>query len=239
MDELSREEVNEVLDRAVIELLEAAGVQAPPVDAIQLAQRHLGMTVCLDRTQQQRGRAHRVDGRKQIFLREEPTEERQQWTVAHEIGEIFKADLLRRLGVPPDETRPMSGESLANLFASHLLVPTFWLRSDAPAMGFDLLELKKRYATASHEVIAWRLIDLPSPCIVTIVDNNHVQRRRSNALRVRKELHPVELACQRYVHSHGEPHVLSKDGWTVQGWPVHRSSWEREILRSVVEVLES
>jgi hypothetical protein len=234
MDELSREEVIEVIDRAVTELLESAGVLAPPVDAIRLAQCHLGMTVTLDGNQRNRAR-----GRRPILLPVEPTEERQQWTGAHEIGEHFKADLLRRLSVPPDETRPMSGESLANLFASHLLVPAVWLRSDAPALGFDLLELKKRYSTANHEIIAWRLIDLPSPCIVTVVDNNHVQRRRSNTLRVRKELHPVELACQHYIHSHGEPHVVSKDGWTVQGWPVHRSGWEREILRSVVEVLES
>jgi Zn-dependent peptidase ImmA (M78 family) len=229
MDELSHEEVHDVVDRTVTELLAAAGVQAPPVDTIQMARGHLGMTVSLDRAKQ------RPRGRKQIVLREEPTEEQQQWTVAHEIGEHYKADLLRSLAVSRDESRPMSGESLANLFASHLLVPMLWFRSDAPALDFDLLELKKRYATASHEIIAWRLIDLPSPCIVTLVDNNHVQRRRSNAHRVRKELHPVELACQRYVHTHGEPHVVAKDGWTVQGWPVNRSGWEREILRSVVE----
>src|SRR5262245_61758920 len=116
-EELIREEVLEVVDRAVAELLEAAKVEAPPVDAIALAQRHLGMIVCLDRRQPQRGRAQRSGGRKQIFLRPEPSEERHQWTVAHEIGEHFKADLLARLGLEPGQTRAMSGESLANLFA--------------------------------------------------------------------------------------------------------------------------
>jgi hypothetical protein len=235
MDDLSREEVHETVDRAVEELLDGAGVVAPPVDAIQIAQRHLGMIVCLDRRQQQRGRAQRAAGRKQIFLRPEPCEERHQWTVAHEIGEHLKADLLARLGVEPGQTRSMSGESLANLFAHRLLVPTPWLRDDAPACDFDLPELKARYPTASHEVIAWRLLDLPHPCIITLVDNSHVHRRRSNAWPVRKELQPVEAECQRYVNYYSRPHGVSRDGWTVQGWPVHQPDWKREVLRSVVE----
>ena len=238
IEDLSREEVVAVVDRAVEELLGAAGLEGPPVDAIALAQRHLGMIVCLDRRQRQRGRAQRALGRRQIFLRPEPSEERHQWTVAHEIGEHVKADLLRRLGVEPEQTRAMIGESLANLFAHRLLVPTCWFRDDAPAQDYDLLELKKRYSTSSHEVVAWRLLDLPSPCIITVVDNDHVHRRRSNAWPVRRELHPVERQCQRYVSHHSRPHQLREAGWTVQGWPVHRPDWKREILRSVVEACE-
>jgi len=105
VDELSREEVTDAVDRSVQELLEAAGVQAPPVDAIALAQRQLGMVVCLDRRQEARGRAQRAAGRKQIFLRPEPSEERHQWTVAHEIGDHLKAALLQRLRVPPEQVR--------------------------------------------------------------------------------------------------------------------------------------
>jgi hypothetical protein len=235
IDDLSREEVHETVDRAVEELLDAAGVSAPPVDAIKIAQGHLGMIVCIDRRQQQRGRAQRAGGRKQIFLRPEPSEERHQWTVAHEIGEHFKADLLTRLGLEPGQTRAMSGESLANLFAQRLLVPAAWLRDDAPACDFDLPALKQRYATASHEVIAWRLLDLPHPCIITVVDNGRVHRRRSNSWPVRKELQPAEEECCRVVNKHGRPHVVRRDGWTVQGWPVHQAGWQREILRSVIE----
>ena len=92
------------------------------------------MIVCLDRRQPQRGRAQRVAGRKQIFLRPEPSEERHQWTVAHEIGEHFKADILARLSVEPGQTRAMSGESLANLFAHRLLVPAAWLARRRPGL---------------------------------------------------------------------------------------------------------
>jgi Zn-dependent peptidase ImmA (M78 family) len=231
----TREEVHDAVDRAVMELLESAGVAGPPVDAIAVAQGHLGMVVCLDRTQSQRGRAQRVAGRKQIFLRAEPSEERHQWTVAHEVGEHQKAELLRRLGIDPDQTRAMLGESLANLFADRLLVPTAWLADEGRACGFDLLELKGRFRTASHEVIAWRLLDLPEPCVITVVDNGQVHRRRSNAFRVGKELSEPERRCWQRVHAESRPHELNEGGWRVQGWPVHQADWKREILRGVPE----
>jgi Zn-dependent peptidase ImmA (M78 family) len=237
-EDLARDDVVATVDRMVEELLNAAGVEKPPVDTIRLAQGHLGMQICLDRRQPQRGRAQRAGGRKQIFLRPEPSEERHQWTVAHEIGEHFKVPLLERLGIEPQQTRVMAGESLANLFAYHLLVPSTWLTSDAPACDYDVLELKQLYRTASHEVVAWRLLDLPAPCIITIVDNEHIYRRRSNAWRVKRELTPAEQACQQYVHHHSRARVVRQDGWTVQGWPVHQADWKREILRSVVEADE-
>jgi Zn-dependent peptidase ImmA (M78 family) len=232
-DDLSREEVHGVIDRAVDELLEAAHVDRPPVDAVAIAQGHLGMHVVLDSRQPARGRAQRAAGQPQIFLRPEPTEERHQWTVAHEIGEHLKASFLARLGISPEETRAMAGESLANLFAHRLLVPTAWFGADAPAADYDLLELKERYRTASHEVIAWRFLDLPAPCIITIVDNDAITKRRSNAWKTRKELAPPEERCRRYVHERGKPRLVCVAGWTVQGWPVHQKDWQREILRSV------
>jgi predicted transcriptional regulator len=235
LEDIPREEVLAKIDRAVDELLRGAGVEGPPVNAIVLAQRHLGMVVCLDRTQQQRGRAQRASGRRQIFLRPEPTEERHQWTVAHEIGEHLKAALLPRLGLEPGQTPVMAGESLANLFAYRLLVPTCWFAADAPACGYDVPELKQRYRTASHEVVAWRCLDLPEPCIITVVDNGAIHRRRSNAWRVGRRLEPAEEQCQRYVHHYSRPKVVRAEGWTVQGWPVHQADWKREILRSVVE----
>jgi Zn-dependent peptidase ImmA (M78 family) len=237
-EELSREEVVATVDRMVDDLLAQAGLEAPPVDAIVLAQRHLGMVVCLDRRQPQRGRAQRADGRRQIFLKPEPTEERHQWTVAHEIGEHLKPELLTRLGVEPEQTRAMAGESLANLFAHHLLVPSCWFAADARALEYDVLELKKRYRTSSHEVIALRFLDLPEPCIVTVIDNEQVTRRKSNAWRVRRQLEPAEQACQRYVNHYSRPRVVRENGWTVQGWPVHKTDWKREILRSVIDADE-
>jgi IrrE N-terminal-like domain len=231
-DDFSCQDVLAIIDRSVDEILATAGIVEPPVDTIALARNHLGIEVYIDRSQPQRGRAQRSAGQKQIYLKPEPTEERQQWTVAHEIGEHLKPELLQRLGVEPDDARAMAGESLANLLAYHLLVPTAWFRADAPAANYDVLVLKKRYRTASHEVVAWRLLDLPEPCVVSIIDNGHVYRRRSNAWPVRRQLEPPEQQCQKYVNYHSKPAVVQKDGWTVHGWPVHQADWRREILRS-------
>ncbi len=224
-EDLSREEVHQAVDRLVDELLEKAGVTAPPVDALAIAQRRLGLVLRLDG-----GRR-----RGQVALRPEPTEEEHQWAAAHAVGEHLKPELLRRLDVPPEESRAMAGESLANLFAYRLLAPTAWFAGDARACGYELPELKERYRSAGHEVLAWRLLDLPEPCVITVLDNGHVQRRRSNAWRVRRELEPPEQECQRYVNHYSRPRVVRADGWTVQGWPVHRPDWKREILRSLFD----
>jgi Zn-dependent peptidase ImmA (M78 family) len=234
-DDLPRDDVVATVDRMVNELLATARIETPPVDAIALAQGHLGMVVCMDKRQLQRGRAQRAAGTRQIYLRPEPTEERHQWTVAHEIGEHLKPDLLRRLGIAPHEAKAMVGESLANLFAYRLLVPSRWFADDAPALAYDLLALKDRYRTSSHEVLAWRMLDLPASCIITIVDNETIHRRRSNAWPTKRELAPAEAKCQRFVHVHGKPKLMAADGWTVQGWPVHTPEWKREILRSVLD----
>lgn len=235
MENLEREDVVATIDRMVDELLERGGIVEPPVDVIALAQKTLGMVVCLDSRQNQRGRAQRAGGQRHIYLRPEPREERHQWTVAHEIGEHLKPELLSRLGLEPGESKAMAGESLANLFSYRLLVPTCWFAADAPGHEYDLLALKQRYSTSSHEVIAWRWLDLPEPCIVTIIDNDKIHRRRSNAWPTRRELAETEAKCQQYVHQKSKPQRLQAAGWTVQGWPVHQADWKREVLRSVVE----
>jgi hypothetical protein len=234
-DELSRQEVIEVVDRVIDDLLRGAGIELPPVDAIALAQGPLQMVVCLDKRQEQRGRAQRAAGRKQIFLRPEPNEERHQWTVAHEIGEHLKAGVMERLGADPEKTRAMAGESLANLFAHRLLTPTTWFAVDARELKYDIPQLKKRYRTASHEVIAKRFLDLTEPCIITIIDNDSVSFRRGVAVRAPKQLVAPEKECQEYVHYYSRPRLVQAEGWSVHGWPVHQTDWKREILRSVVE----
>lgn len=233
LDDLPRDEVTSQIDDLVEELLGAAGLARPPVDAIALAQRHLGMVVCLDERQPQRGRAQRTFGQKHIYLRPEPREERHQWTVAHEIGEHLKSELLNRLHIDPSAARAMTGESLANLFAYRLLVPSCWFTTDARDADFDLLALKRRYGTASHEVLAWRFLDLPDPCVVTVIDNERIHRRRSNAVPMTRKMLPIEDRCWRHVAERGESARMHGDGWTVAGWPVHELGWKREILRSV------
>lgn len=226
-EELSREEIHASVDRTIEELLSEAAIQAPPVDALILA-RHLGVAV----EPRSNGPRARV---KKDFLAPAPTLETNQWLAAQSIGEHLKPALLQRLGIPPEQKGLLMGESLATLVAAHLLLPAAWFGDDARALEYDIPELKKRYTTVAADVIAWRLLDLSTPCIITIVDNEHVQRRRSNAWRVRRELEEAERECQRYVHHFSRPRVVCAGGWTVQGWPVHQSDWKREILRSLVD----
>ena len=129
----------------------------------------------------------------------------------------------------------MTGDSLLTLFSSRLLVPTQWFAADAATEDYNLLKLKKRYRTASHEVIALRFLDLPIPTVVTVIDNDEIHRRKTNGPRIKaKELESPEEKCRNFVNKHGKAKIVREGAWTVQGWPIHQSDWKREILRSVV-----
>jgi hypothetical protein len=230
VEDLSREDVVQCVDRAVDELLAEAGVAGPPVDAVGLATNHLK----LDLEARRRGRGRRAD-EDEGFARGPASEEQRQWAAAQAVGDHFKPVLLERLGFEPGERVAMPGESLSGLFARHLLVPAAWFAADARACDCDLLQLKDRYRTASHELIAFRLLDLPEPCIITIIDDDRVHRRRSNAWPVKKRLEPAEAECHRAVTRDGKPHAVRSGAWAVWGWPVWQGGRNREVLRSVVD----
>jgi hypothetical protein len=227
-EDLTREEVHQAVDRVVDDLLARAGVTGPPVDVLALARDHPD----LFGPGGGKGSRRRAAGKREAAGIELPEEQR-QWAAAREVGARFKAAVLERLGLAPEDRGGLSGESVAGLFAGHLLAPTGWFAADARAAGWDLAELKRRYRTAPLEALAWRLLDLPEPCVITLVDDGRVRRRRSNAWRVNKTLSAPERACQRYVHEHGRPHVVAAGGWTVQGWPFRQAGRACEILRGV------
>jgi hypothetical protein len=226
-DDLVREDVQQAVDAAAAEVLAEAGVTRPPVDALALARR-LSLTV---RTGG--GRPRRSAGVSEVVVPSDAAEEARQWAAARAVGELRKPDLLRRLGATPGEKPAPVGVSLPNLFAGRLLLPTAWFAADAAACDYDLLELKRRYATAAFDLLAWRLLDLPAACVVTLVDDEKVYRRRGNAGRVPKALAPAERACVRAAVRDGAPHRVRGGGWTVQGWPVPRAGGGRVVLRSV------
>jgi hypothetical protein len=209
-DDLTRDEIHGRLDRFVMDLLDAAGVAEPPVDAVALALRHLRLKLDLD--------PHADD-------------EARHAAAAHAAGERLKPDLLRALGL--DRPRGLLGGSVAGLLADRLLAPTPWLADEGRACGWDLFALKQRFATASHERLALRLLDLDEPCVISVIDNGHVSKRRSNAFRVNKQLSAPEARVQQLVHRYSRPHDRNEEGWRVQGWPVHAADWKREILRAV------
>jgi hypothetical protein len=218
-DDFSLEEIHEAVDRVAAEVLESAGLSGPPVDALALA-RHLGVELRPRRESPPR--------------RAEPTEEQRQADAARAVADFLRPDVLERLGIE-GPGRGLAGASLSSLLAQRLLVPTRWLAAEGRACGWDLEQLKRLFHTAAHELIAWRLLDLPQPCAITIVDNGTVAKRRSNAWRLPRELAPAEAECQSYVHSYSRPRVVRAEGWTVQGWPIHAVDGKREVLRSVLD----
>jgi hypothetical protein len=229
-EDLTREDLHHAADRLVEELLATAGVTQPPVDAVALAKRQ-GLVLREDKHPPARGRSKGGV----IVVSPEASDEARQWAAAQALGERLKPDLLRRLGLDPAARIGLTAESFAGLIAQRLLTPLAWFAGDACACSWDVPALQRLYTTASLELVAQRLLDLPAPCIITVVENGAVHRRRSNAWRVTKALQPAEQECQRYVHHYSRPRVVSADGWTVQGWPVHQADWKREILRSVTD----
>lgn len=123
-------------------------------------------------------------------------------------------------------------ENIANLLASRLLLPTDWFQADAIANDWDLLDLKQRDGTASHELIARRMLDFSVPVVISIIDQERLEFRRSNVPGRVPPLAPIERDCWREVHADGScVGPLRIGSAVVRGWPIHEPDWRREILR--------
>lgn len=231
--ELSSHQWNAALDRAVHELLETARIAGPPVDAIDVALR-LQIDVVLDHCQQPRGRQTRFDERPTIFVRPEERPERLQWAVAHELGETLAHRIFCALDLTVTDLQPQDREEIANRFATRLLLPQRWFLAAVREHDGDLLALKKTFSTASHELIAWRLLDLPVPTVITLFDQGRLTRRRGNTARKPPRLHPLEHWCWQQAAEHGEPCTIRQSGLAIQSWPVHEGEWRREFVRTIL-----
>jgi hypothetical protein len=240
LPEYTREELAAGLDQAAENILAQGGVRAPPVDTFALA-RALGITVAWDDRQQGRARYVRLKNRRAgaaratILLRHDPRLERQHWAVAHEIGEHAAAGVFAQWGVEPRETGADAREIVANAMAGRLLLPTAWFAADGAACAWDLMALKARYATASHELIARRMLECRPPVIISIFDQQRIMFRRSNLPGRAPPPSTAEMQCWRDVHFAEHPRRVQAGPRLIQGWPVHEEQWKREILRTELD----
>ncbi|MGE0606533.1 MAG: ImmA/IrrE family metallo-endopeptidase, partial [Pirellulales bacterium] len=214
-------------------------VEQPPVDAIGLAVA-LRLTVAWDDAQQSRARCVRMAGARRgqrgaILLRPEPRQERRQWAVAHEIGEHFAWQVFAGLSLDAAKEEAGIRETIANRLASALLLPGEWFARDGAVRGWQLPLLKQRYATASHELIARRMLDCQPPVLVTIFDHGRRVFRAGNMQSGSEVLLPIEMACWRASHESGVPATRQQPGCAVQAWPIHEPGWRREIMRTSLD----
>src|SRR6185436_10433959 len=144
--------------------------------------------------------------------------ERRQWAVAHELGESMAHELFADAGIDAAEMDPETREQAANLVASRLLLPTVWFLDDAHRFVGDLSVLKHRYETASHELIAFRLLDLPQPTVITVFDQGRQTRRRGNGASRVPPLARAEQECWLAVRRFGRAQETERDGRRIQGW---------------------
>jgi hypothetical protein len=217
------------IDELVQRMLENAGVHQPPVDALAVAWL-LGIAVVHDQAQAPRGRHVRIAGTSTIFVRPEERPERLQWAVAHELGEALAHVPIERAQVDLEEAGPHAREQAANMLASRLLLPTCWFAAEAARCSGNLVALKQTFSTASHELIALRLLDLADPLVVTIFDHGRVTRRACNCAHRPPPLCAIERLCQSEAHRTGRVATREAQGVVVRGWPIHEPHWRREIL---------
>jgi hypothetical protein len=228
-------EWTEKLDETAAEILRRARVTRPPIDAIEVARR-LGCPVLWDARQKGRARIATVrvgSGCRResaIFLRPDPRRERIQWAVAHEVGEQCAAEVCQRLGIDVVESLPDQREQIANALATRLLLPIRWFADDAMAFDLDLVLIKNRYSTASHELIARRMLDLPQPMLLTIFDQGRQQFRRWNRPQRPPSISKLEWQAWQRAHESGDA-VHGSTSPRIDVWPVHEPGWKREIIR--------
>jgi predicted transcriptional regulator len=233
--EIANEELAATLDRVAEEILDRANVIAPPINALQLAVR-LGYEIAWSAGE--RGRARIVQtprsdplGRGTILLHPEPRMERRQWAVAHELGEAAAYQVFERLDQDPRAVRANVREQVANWLAGRLLIPSRWWHSSGDDADWDLLVLKQRFSTASHELLARRMLDAEPPVVITIFDQGSITFRHGNHGFRPPRWSEDEERCR--MQSSDEARPIDHEGPPrIRSWPIHEQKWLREIIRT-------
>lgn len=242
--DITAEVAAEALDASASELLWECGITEPPVDALLVALR-LGLAVTQDVALPTRAALVRLsEGQFSaptavVVLGDDQRHERQQFSMAHEVAEFAMPRVMDRLGLTPYDFPPGAREQLANRLAGRLLVPTGWLSTSGARDDWNLLALKAQFATASHELIARRMLDMPPAIVISVFDHGELTWRRANRriatsgfLEVERQAaedcHQLALAVDR------EDTEVDSGAVRVQCWPVHEPGWQREIMRTEI-----
>jgi predicted transcriptional regulator len=235
--DFSQEELVEAIDRLVTGLLERAGATGPPVNALVIAEHHLGIPVEWvepadeDESGRRRPRARPTGGG--IALTTDMTDEQQQRSAADGIAKLLLPDIYKKLGVVQGSESKQFAAHVRGLVTARILVPTRMLRAAMRDCKYDVPALHKAFSTASMEAVANRLLDLDEPCVIAVVDDGVVASRRGNRSAETRKLTLAEQECVERVMELDLPHRARVGEWTAWGWPVPNRPFRRIILRAV------
>lgn len=242
--DIPSEQITEVVEACAEQLLWEAGVSEPPIDACHVADAS-GMVVVNEDGLSHRGRfvrvseAGRCTTREVILVGRDERPERKQWAIAHEVGESAAQRVFAELGTHSEKAAARAREWVASALATCLLLPRRWFSPDAQLHDWDLMALKQKYATASHELIARRMLQMQPPIIVTMCDQGTLTWRRSNVTGTPPVMSARETSVWQQVHRLNSPITVPLDPGTTgfestRCWPVHEPGWQREIMRTQI-----
>jgi hypothetical protein len=144
--------------------------------------------------------------------------------------------VFERLAIDPAEMPWGSREQVANAMASRLLLPRRWFHKAGLELDWDLAALKDQFWTASHELIARRMLDMPPPVVVAVFDEGELTWRRGNQSTAASGLTEGEHRAWQRCHNTAQPttHQVASDtvNLDIRCWPVHEPGWKREIMRT-------
>ncbi len=230
------EELTDAIDRLVAGMLERAGVTAPPVNALALAEHHLGIPIEVVEPEEdeETGRRRRPRGSGGgITLSTDMSAEQRQRAAADGIARLLLPDIYRKVGVPEGSETKQFAAHVRTLTAARVLIPNKLLRAALRDCKYDVPELHARFRTAGMEAVAARLLDLDDFCVIAVVDDGVVASRRCNRMPVSRKLEAAEQEVLERVTEQELPHRARVGEWTAWGWPVPNRPFRRILIRAV------
>lgn len=235
--DFSQEELIDAVERLVAGMLERAGVTAPPVDALAIAETHLGIPVeWVEPAEEDDSGRRRPRPRQQssgITLAFDMSDEQRHRVAADGIARHLMPQVFHKLGVIPGSESKQFTAHVRALAAARVLIPSRLLREALRECKYDVPALHARFSTTSMEAVAARLLDLDTPCVIAMVDDGVVSSRRSNRFPVSRKLEAAERECVERIMELDLPHRARVGEWTAWGWPVPNRPFRRILLRAV------
>ncbi len=200
---------------SVAVLTSSVGIEAP-VNSVDIA-RSLGLQVRFEDLPAD-VRGFFLENSNVIVVNAKDRQERQNFTIAHEIGELRK----------PKKMAALRREKWADEFAAELLLPHHLFVEYGRHAGWDLAKLKELFCTASWEVIARRVLKHHN-CVITIIDNRKVYFRRGSGMKF-----PSKLMAEEIEAIESNSQVIS-DQCCVRCWSVVEETERVFLMTETVE----